>query len=240
MSSGQVKGMRSYWNARARENAVWYVDTTCDYGVPDMEEFFATGPKVVEEALVNSPVRPSGRDLAVEIGPGLGRICRALRPHFDRVVGVDISEEMVRRARELVPDLGITFEVGNGRDLQPVETASADFVLTFTVLQHLTSTPLIEGYLRDAARVLKRGGVLAAQWNNSPRPLAWKAQVAWLDLRNRVGGRFATDSREVREFMGTRVPFEVVRSALNDAGMEIRGTKGLGTLFGWVWAEKVG
>jgi SAM-dependent methyltransferase len=237
--SSQAKGMRSYWDARARENAAWYVDTTCDYAHPDMEAFFATGPKVVEEALLNGPVKPAGRDLAVEIGPGLGRICRALGEHFNRVIGIDISEEMVSRARQLVPDPAIRFEVGNGTDLQPIETASADFVLTFTVLQHLTSASLVEGYLRDAGRVLKPGGVLAAQWNNTPKPLSWRARVAWLDLRNRIGGPLATDTRDVRQFLGTRVPFEAMRSALKGSGMEVRGTKGLGTLFGWVWAEKV-
>lgn len=230
--------MRDYWDDRARENAAWYVDTTCDYDHPDMEAFFATGPKVIEAALIEAPVQPAQRRLAVEIGPGLGRICRALSEHFDRVVGIDISSEMVARARELVPDPRVEFLVGDGTSLRPLEDGCADLVVTFTVLQHLTSADAIEGYLREASRVLAPGGVLAAQWNNTPHERLWKAQVAWWRLRNRIGGRFATDIRSQPQFAGTRLSFDRVRRTLEDSGMAVRGTMGLGNLFAWVWAEK--
>ena len=230
--------MRRFWDDRARENAAWYVDTTCDYANPDMEAFFAVGQKVVTEALLDAPLRPHGRGLAVEIGPGLGRICAALADHFDRVIGVDVSEEMVERARTLVTDPKVTFEVGNGTDLRPIESGSADFVTTFTVLQHLPSPALIQEYLRDAARVLTPGGVLAAQWNNLPHPRAWRARGGWWRLRDRIGGPLKMDPRVARPFIGTRLPLAVVERTLQDAGMTVRGTKGLGTLFAWVWAEK--
>ena len=234
-----VDQMRSYWDDRARENAVWYVDTTCDYDHPDMDAFFATGPKVVSEAFVDAPVRPVGRSLAVEIGPGLGRVANALADHFGRVIGIDISQEMVERARQLVTNERVEFMVGNGIDLQPLPADSADFVLTFTVLQHLSSPELIEGYLREAARVLKPGGVLCAQWNNSPRPRLWKARVRWWALRNAIGGPAATDIRCAPHFAGTRLPIDRTRDVLEGSGLTIRATKGLGTLFAWVWAEKL-
>jgi SAM-dependent methyltransferase len=231
--------MRKFWDSRARENAAWYVDTTCDYEHPDMEAFFRTGERIVAEALTAAPVQPCGYGLAVEIGPGLGRVCLALAGHFERVVGVDVSEEMVTRARQLVSDDRITFEVGSGMDLRSVPSATADFVVTFTVLQHLSDPELIEAYLRDSARVLKPGGVLAAQWNNSPRPGIWKLRVGWWRLRNVVGGRASTDIRNSPEFAGTRMPYDRVRATLEASGMAVRATKGLGSLFAWVWAEKL-
>jgi SAM-dependent methyltransferase len=233
--------MRSYWDERARENAVWYVDTSLDYRQPDMDAFFATGERVVQMALLEAPVAPKGRGLAIEIGPGLGRICKALAAHFDRVVGIDISEEMVERARQLVDDPAVSFEVGNGVDLAGVESDSADFVVTFTVLQHLPEASLVESYLREAARVLKPGGVLCAQWNNLPHPLLWKLRVWWWQLRRLAGGRIAGvggDIRGRRPFAGTRVPFKRVTATLEDAGLQVRGSQGLGTLFSFVWAEK--
>lgn len=48
------------------------------------------------------------------------------------------------------------------------------------------------------------------------------------------------DARVARPFIGTRLPLDVVTRTLEDAGMTIRATKGLGTLFAWVWAEKTG
>jgi ubiquinone/menaquinone biosynthesis C-methylase UbiE len=235
----EADAMRRYWDERARENAMWYVDTSCDYQDPDTDAFFATGQRVVHIALTEAPIRPKERKLAVEIGPGLGRISLALASEFDRVIGIDISQEMIERARELVPDPRVEFVLGNGFDLGPIDTASADFVLTFTVLQHLNSPTLIEAYLREAARILKPGGVLAAQWNNTPRRGVWAARVAWWRIRNRIGGRFAMDIRYSPEFAGTRLPMKRVEAVFGESDMVVRGSTGLGSLFAWVWAEKL-
>lgn len=238
MSSNLTDGMRSYWDARAQENAAFYVDTTCDYDTPDMDQFFETGTKVVREALLDAPVQPAGRELALEIGPGLGRICKALAAHFDRVVGLDVSAEMVRQARELVDDPNVTFETGDGITLQPVEDASVDFVVTFTVLQHLPDRGAIVGYLREAARVLRRGGVLAAQWNGDAHPRRYRLRGAWWQLQRRLGVRSKQDHRVAPQFLGTPVPLPFVRSVLEDAGLVVEGAKGEGTLFSWIWARR--
>src|SRR5688500_3858783 len=118
--------MRRYWDDAARTNAAWYVDTSLSFDHPDFERFFATGRTIVDEALSGSPVAPPGDGLAVEIGSGLGRVCLALADRFERVVGVDISPEMVERAKELVPDERVSFVVGSGSSLRPVEDGTAD------------------------------------------------------------------------------------------------------------------
>jgi SAM-dependent methyltransferase len=229
--------MRKFWDQAAQENAAWYVDTSCDYDDPDMERFFQTGLRVVEEAFIDAPVKPAGRQLAVEIGSGLGRVSAALAGQFDKVIGVDISPEMIRRAEQLVSDPGVTFTVGNGVDMKPVPDRSADLVVTFTVFQHLPEKALIEGYVRDAARVLKPGGVLAAQWNNLPHPLLWRLRGEWWRLRERVGLR-PLGRRVAPQFHGLRVPLTDMEAMLDRAGLKLKATKGLGTLFAWVWAER--
>jgi SAM-dependent methyltransferase len=229
--------MRKFWDRAAQENAPWYVDTTVDYERPDMEEFFRSGVKIAEAAFVDAPVKPPGRQLAVEIGPGLGRVSVALATHFERVIGVDVSSEMVRKASQLVTEPNVEFLVGNGADLQPIADDSADLVVTFTVFQHLPERRLLEGYIRDAARVLKPGGILAAQWNNLPHPLRWKVRGAWWRLRQRLGVR-PIGPTSAPQFHGIRVPFAEMASMLDQAGFTIRRTKELGTLFAWVWAER--
>jgi SAM-dependent methyltransferase len=238
MSGNLTDGMRRYWDERAQENAAFYVDTTCDYDAPDMQEFFETGDRVVREALLDAPVQPAGRGTALEIGPGLGRICKALAPHFDRVVGLDVSAEMVGRARELVDDPRVTFEVGDGVTLRPLAGASVDFVVTFTVLQHLPDKRTITGYLQEAARVLRRGGVLAAQWNGDAHPRRYRLRSMWWKVQRRLGVRSKQDHRVAPQFLGTPVPVRFVRSVLEDAGLVVGGTKGDGTLFSWIWASK--
>jgi hypothetical protein len=86
--------------------------------------------------------------------------------------------------------------------------------------------------------VLAPGGVLAAQWNNLPHPRAWRFKAMWWRLRDRIGGPLAMGPRVNRAFIGTRVPFATVTTTLESAGLTIQGSKGLDTLFAWVWATK--
>jgi SAM-dependent methyltransferase len=232
--------MRAYWDARAQENAVWYVDTTMDPDAPDMERFFATGPAVVRSLLHEAPVQPTGRGRAVEIGSGLGRICLALADDFDEVVGVDISETMVAKARSLVDRPGVRFEVVTGADLSPIEDASADLVTTFTVFQHMPKASLINAYLHEAARVLRPGGVLAAQWNNLPHPRWGKARGRWERTRHRIGGPLRLDARVAPEFVGLRVPLADMEAMVRSSGLTVEGSAQVDTLFAWIWATKAG
>src|SRR6478736_1889724 len=124
--------MRTFWDDAARRNAVWYVDTTQSFDEPDLERFFRQGRQWVSMAIDESPVEPPGYDLAVEIGPGVGRMCVALAERFDRVIGVDVSPEMVKQARRLVPDPHIDFVVGDGASLAPIQSGTADLVYSYT------------------------------------------------------------------------------------------------------------
>ena len=231
--------MRSWWESAAQRNAAWYVDTSLDYDAPDMERFWATGEAIVADALDGAPAVPAGRERAVEIGSGLGRVSRALsRRGFAEVVGVDISPTMVARARELVDEPGVRFELGDGSGLGVVGTASTDLVLTFTVFQHMPDERLIASYVREAARVLRPGGVLVAQWNGTDGARRWALRRAWLARAGRLRRGADRYGREVPEFLGSRVPVPRMRALLADAGLEVAGMRGEGTLYAWVWATK--
>lgn len=230
--------MRGYWDERARENAVWYVDTSLDFDHPDMERFLDTGRKVVTEALLDGPVTPEGRGLAVEIGSGLGRVCLPLAEHFERVVGIDISSEMVTRARELVVRPGVEFQVGNGSSLQPIDDGSVDFVLSFTVFQHIPDPGVIAAYVGEAGRVLRPGGVFVFQWNNQPGALRWRMNRSFLALLQRVGIGRDRHGRDAPEFLGSRLSLDRIRSMLDAAALRLVASKGEGSLFAWAWAVK--
>jgi ubiquinone/menaquinone biosynthesis C-methylase UbiE len=241
-----VNDMRGFWDARGRENAPWYVDTSLDFDNPDMEAFWATGQDIVRQALVEAPVRPTGSGMAVEIGSGLGRICRALRVNFDRVVGIDIAPSMVEQARTLVPDEGVSFLLGDGESLAGIADASVDFLVTFTVFQHQTTTTTIARYLMEAGRVLAPGGVLAAQWNNIPEAEYARSKAQWrrrhrLSQLPLIGRRFGQSPQHGRtvapQFLGTTATVTFMREALAAAGLTMAGTRDEGTLFAWVWAQ---
>jgi SAM-dependent methyltransferase len=235
--TGRAARMREYWDERARENAPWYVDTSLDFVDPDMRTFFETGRKIVDEALGGSAV-PERTDLAVEIGSGLGRVCAALAKKFDRVIGLDVSPEMVARARQLVTDGRVTFEVGDGTTLTQVASGSADLVLSFTVFQHIPDVDVIEGYIAEAGRVLRPGGVLVFQWNNQPGALRWRVRRTALSVLQRSGMKPERYRRHDPAFLGSRVALERIDAALAQAGLELVDMRGGGTLYAWAWARK--
>lgn len=230
--------MRRFWDDAARRNAAWYVDTGLDYGNPDMGAFFETGRRIVGVALDQSPVVPARHELAVEIGSGLGRNCLALAERFDRVVGIDIAPEMVRQARELVTEPRCRFDVGDGATLPGVADGSADFVLSFTVFQHIPDAEVILRYLAEAGRVLRPGGVCSFQWNNTPGVARWRLRRLLLSNLQRLGVRKERYRRNDAAFLGTTVPVDRITAALDDAGLEVRGGTGLGTLYAWMYAQK--
>lgn len=232
------QGVRAFWDQRAKENAAFYVDTSLDYRAPDMEQFFETGHRVIEESLLEAPVQPARRGRAIEIGSGLGRICLALRDHFDEVVGVDIAPAMVEQARELVQREGVTFQLGDGHSLAGIEDESADFMVTFTVFQHQPTTDAIAAYVHEAGRVLRPGGVLAAQWNNQPAAAYRRQALKWRLLAPLRRMPAHVRVQTAPQFSGTTASVAFMTEACREAGLDVRGTKGQDTLFAWIWAQK--
>src|SRR5438132_13469194 len=214
-----TRGMRDYWDRRAVENAAWYVDTSTAYDNPDMDQFLAAGRRIAEVAFTEAPIQPKGRELAVEIGPGLGRVAMAMAEHFDRVIGIDVSSEMVEKARRFVTDPSITFEVGDGTTLKPVPDGCADLLYSFTVLQHIPKVSVIDGYLSEAARVLRPGGVAALQWNNDPHPWRWRGKAIVSTAAHRLGLPGRRDNRNALQFFGSRVPTAKIAATLRTNGL---------------------
>lgn len=237
VTSERTASMRSYWQERARLNAAFYVDTSLDYEAPDMERFLATGREIVRIALDDAPVKPAARGTAVEIGCGLGRICLAMSEQFERVIGYDIAPEMLRQGEDLVKDQAVELRLTDGASLPGLDDGSADFILTFTVFQHIPDVGVIRAYIAEAGRALKPGGVFAFQWNNTPGARRWRLHRARMSVVQRFGGgdRYGRDQPE---FLGSRVDLEEIDDALRSAGLQRAGLQEPGQLFTWAWATR--
>jgi len=231
-----VGSMRRYWNERARKNAAWYVDTSLSYDHPDFERFLETGRRIVDEALAGP--NPTGAGVAVEIGCGLGRNTLALADHFEHVIGLDISSEMLERAAVVAPHERVTFVVGDGMSLAQIGDTAADLVLTFTVFQHIPSVEVIERYIVEAGRILNPGGIFVFQWNNTPGELRWRIKRTVLSVGQRMGIAKERRGRNAAEFLGSRVSMRRIRAALERAGLQLEQTKGEDTLYAWAWARR--
>lgn len=238
MASSRTAAMRDYWEERARLNAAFYVDTSLDYEAPDMKRFLETGRVVVSHALDDAPATPTRHGLAVEIGCGLGRICLALTERFERVIGYDISTEMLARATPLVEAAPVELRLTDGASLPGLPDRSADFVVTFTVFQHIPDVDVIRGYIAEAGRVLAPGGVFAFQWNNTPGARRWRVRRHLMAVLQRIG-RGDRYGRDQPAFLGSRVDVPVIDKALAEAGLTRVGLRDPGQLFTWAWATLI-
>jgi ubiquinone/menaquinone biosynthesis C-methylase UbiE len=94
----------------------------------------------------------------LEIGCGAGRLTRQLAGEFDRVVSLDVSADMIARAREASPD-NVEFHQVEGTRV-PLPDASVNAVFSVHVLQHLDDFGDVSAYVAEAVRALAPGGTV--------------------------------------------------------------------------------
>ena len=166
MDSQTLTQMRADWNARAGEDANYYV--AFGRRGQDNEEFFGTAADVLRDLESQLP-RLRARDAALEIGCGPGRLMRPMSRHFTEIHGVDVSDEMIRLATERLRDTpNAHAHHGSGAGLEMFADCSFDFVYSYAVFQHIPSRQVVFRYLGEAHRVLRPGGVLRCQLNGLP------------------------------------------------------------------------
>lgn len=137
----------------------------------DEKEFFLTGVQLIESMLDYGTGRsikiPGGK--ALDFGCGVGRLSQALSHRFDSVTGVDISPTMIKLAREYDKSGGICgFVLNEKNDLSIFAGESFDFIFTDMVLQHMATRYAVD-YIKEFARVLKKGGLLVFQLPDKPQ-----------------------------------------------------------------------
>jgi len=71
--------------------------------------------------------------------------------HFAEIHGVDVSDEMIRMARERLRDTPNAHpHHGTGSDLAMFPDEKFDFVYSYAVFQHIPSREVVFQYLREA------------------------------------------------------------------------------------------
>ena len=88
--------------------------------------------------------------LEIGCGPG-GNLLEVLKHEPQQLVGVDISNQMVKLARQKLPDNVEIIKIDGTR--LPFEDNSFDCVFTATVLQHNTNEAMLKKILKEICRV---------------------------------------------------------------------------------------
>ena len=206
--------MRGDWNRRAGEDANYYVA----FGRRGQEdsEFLASAAGVVR-GLEADFARLRTRGAALEIGCGPGRLMFPLARHFGEIHGVDISDEMIRLARDRLRGVANAWAHHNpASDLSMFPAEKFDFVYSYAVFQHIPSRDIVFRYLAEARRVLRTGGILRCQVNGLP-----------------------SDAREYDTWRGVRVAPAELRQFALDHDLALLALEGVSTQYLWITCRKM-
>ena len=235
MAAVREQEMRRFWNARAREDAFYFVDTRQRYRDPDRTRFWEAD-ELVEFILAELGVALRPDDTVLEIGCGIGRITRCLAARAQDVVALDVSDEMLRRARELNPELSnVQWVQGDGVTLTGVERDSIDACVSVVVLQHVPDPEITLAYVRELGRVLRSGSWAALQLSNDP---AVHRPRDRLPHRAKALVGLGPKGQRHPAWLGSHVELAAVATAASDGGTTLERVWGEGTQYCLVLLRK--
>jgi SAM-dependent methyltransferase len=158
--------LQNTWDELAKEDPLWSILSVPSKkgGQWDLQEFFAEGRAEVARVLQKTTSLHSvefGR--ALDFGCGVGRVTQPLADHFQKVIGVDISSEMIELARKFNKQGNRVEYCHNSRDDLSIFTEeSFDFVYSNLVLQHMKPMYASQ-YINEFFRITKKNGVIIFQ-----------------------------------------------------------------------------
>ena len=153
--------MRRDWDRRADENAFHYIHSKTSQWTE--EDFFQTAQEALKETQPLLPENVQFKGRILDVGCGVGRMSFEFAKTATQVIGVDISEGMIRKAKGYARKFNIKnveFHVTDGLGYTMVENSSTDLIYCVRVMQHVPSLNVIQSNLQECSRVLKPGGWL--------------------------------------------------------------------------------
>ena len=216
-TSEYLKKMRSDWDERARSNARFYIaDSRADW---TEEDFRASGNQTVAEDILTDMTNIcQGKDprqmRVLELGCGAGRVTRALAGVFGEVHAVDVSPEMVARARAAVSEAGNArvHEI-DGAKLDPLGHLTFDFAYSCCVFHHISSVDVIRSLVLEVGKRLKPGGLFKFE----------------------VQGAAEVRSEPGDTWLGAPFSLDDAKQLAGDCGFELRFHVGEGQERFWLW-----
>ena len=230
MSDARVE---RFWDERAREDAFHFVDSRLAYGGGEDERFWSGGEEAVSQMLGVLGVRLAPTDVVVDIGCGVGRLTRALAARAREVLALDVSSEMLSRARQLNAHLdNVRWLHGDGTTLAPIADSSVDACFSHVVFNHIPDPAITLGYVREMGRVLRPGGWSAFQVSADPEAEA-HAPSGGRPLRRRLAALAGRAPRgyDHPAWLGSAVDLDALRRTAAAAGLAVERVEAPGSFF---------
>ena len=212
-----LQKMRSDWDRRAKLNAEHFIADGQESWT--REDFIASGETTVAQEILGDMgnICQGKEPLTVrvlELGCGIGRVTRALSQVFGHVQGVDISPEMIRKAKVFLADVpNAAVDQIDGATLTPLGAAKFDFAYSCCVFHHISSYEVISSLVREIGERLPPGGLFK-----------FEAQ-----------GCEAVQSPLNDTWLGVPFSLERAQQMADQTGFELRYHYGVGEERFWLW-----
>ena len=247
--------MRRDWDDRARKNAYHYIASWRREW--ERESFLSSGEEDFERLVAPILTRhelSTTTGAILELGCGAGRMTHSFARRFKRVYALDISVEMLQRARKIHVDRSnILWLLSNGADLACVKSNSFDFAFSYLVLQHLPEEALTRRYLEEMVRVLRPGGAFLFQFNGGfASTMNLRGRIAWGIVDALWSVRLRSMSRAVaqgfgfdpcaagKSWRGAAISTDNIVRIIDAAGGRVLESMGANTPMAWCYGTKLG
>jgi ubiquinone/menaquinone biosynthesis C-methylase UbiE len=130
----------------------------------ELDEFFQRGEGIMKAFMgrIEKLNYPKERNVALEFGCGAGRLLRFASPHFQKVIGIDISDGMIDLAKKYQASYtNIEYHVNKRPDLSIIRDSSVDFIYTHHVLQHVPKKSEQIAFIKEFQRIMTQNGLMA-------------------------------------------------------------------------------
>lgn len=175
-----LSDVRKTWNNLAKKNAMYFVNIGTPGGKKVNElELRQTGKEDYERDILNDDLIkrhiPNTKSASVlDIGTGIARTTEHVASDFGKVFGIDISEEMIKIARDRIQGVpNIILSVNDGQTL-PFPDNSFDLIYSQAVFRFLPNVDSAASYLKEIKRTLKSGGIAKVQFRTGGSPRKWE------------------------------------------------------------------
>jgi len=203
------------WDGKQKDGASPWTD----------DEFYAVGESDWRDFLNHWQHYGVGSESCLEIGCGAGRLTKQLASHFEHVYAVDVSPEMIARARKAIECRSVEFSVIDGVHL-PQRDGTVKAIFSAHVLQHLDNMEVGFTYFREFYRTLGAGGTIMVHLPLYQFPIDTGVVGVLMSSPYAMRRFLSNVSAYVKRHLGvktmryTRYPIDSLRDYLSNCGFK--------------------
>lgn len=148
---------KKLWQILAKTNPLYYICSDKGKRITE-EEFRQTGKEDYKRHILDDKLI-SKKETIIDLGCGIGRMTEFMAKDFDKVVGIDISKEMIKQGRERMESLHNVFLMETDGENIPLASSSIKTVFSYLVFQHVKTKEMVKSNFDEVYRILKPKGL---------------------------------------------------------------------------------